>query len=684
MELKQGTLLKGGEFRILKALGHGGFGITYLAEQLSLNNRKVCIKEFFPSDYYTRANNTCQAVAISERFVADMEVYKRKFHKEATTIAALNHSNIIKIYDVFDENNTSYYAMEYIEGCSLRDMVQRGGALSRGRALKYIRQTALALAHIHKNDRVHLDIKPANIMVRDEDDSAIVIDFGLSKHFNDDGSPTSTTPGGFSRGYTPLEMYQTQKERTFYPATDIYSLGATLYTLLTGDVPPEATDISLQGLPSQLNNVDADIYNVISAAMEPNPQRRPQNITAFLRLLDVHYKEDDDGTKPENIQKVNIKKNVAGASTKSIVEIVREIVDAHFTEAGKRGIIIKTNRKDVLTTTIYVDNEKAFEISSSSKEVGGYRVYTKSVAVTEAITKLCTNTSAGTFLPGKTHKIGNSPENFVTVISTVLEEIDENIKSSRISSEVHIRRRIFSHLLMSLLTTVAVGVSAALLGAICGEMNNIRYDEALTIGLMSAPIFFLLYSLFYRRGTDSLTRTQRSIKTIAIVALSFSLIWAISALPSRSEVESVVYSEFGDTFTKGENDCENEWEIDDYCEEICNDRWASDYANGMVWYLIIFLTYAIAQSLIVYKDNGRDRRHFVTILLTVLAFVLIVCFSMNGDLFDIYIYIPYDSNDIHVEYEGLFEDVILGSTLPLIAQCFLMMLMDRKSLISKR
>lgn len=269
----------------------------------------------------------------------------------------------------------------------------------------------------------------------------------------------------------------------------------------------------------------------------------------------------------------------------------------------------------------------------------------------------------------------------MTVISTVLEEIDENIKSSRISSEVHIRRRIFSHLLRSLLTTVAVGGSAALLGAICGEMNNISYDEAVAIGLMSAPIFFLLYSLFNRRGTDSLTRTQRSIKTIAIVALSFSLIWAISAIPSRSEVESVVYSEFGDTFTKGENGCEDEWDIGNYCEEICDDRWASDYVNGKVGYLIIFLAYAIAQSLIVYKDNGRDRRHFVTILLTVLAFVLIVC----GDLFYIDIYIPYDSNDIRVYgVEIINENDILGSTLPLIAQCFLMMLMDRKSLISKR
>ena len=99
MELKQGTLLKGGEFRILKALGHGGFGITYLAEQLSLNNRKVCIKEFFPSDYYTRANNTCQAVAISERFVADMEVYKRKFHKEATRFRREQH--VVLRYGVY-------------------------------------------------------------------------------------------------------------------------------------------------------------------------------------------------------------------------------------------------------------------------------------------------------------------------------------------------------------------------------------------------------------------------------------------------------------------------------------------------------------------------------------------------------------------------------------------------------
>jgi hypothetical protein len=106
--------------------------------------------------------------------------------------------------------------------------------------------------------------------------------------------------------------------------------------------------------------------------------------------------------------------------------------------------------------------------------------------------------------------------------------------------------------------------------------------------------------------------------------------------------------------------------------------------NGKVGYLIIFLAYAIAQSLIVYKDNGRDRRHFVTILLTVLAFVLFVCLSIDGDLFYIGIDIPYNSNDINVTYFGYLVDPLIGATLPLIAQFFLMMLMDRKSLISKR
>ena len=416
MQLKPNTPLKGGEFRIIKFLGHGGFGMTYLAEQISLNNRKVCIKEFFPRDYYRREDDAHRAVAISENFAKDMEVYKQKFYKEATTIASFNHNNIVKIYDVFHENDTVYYAMEYIDGCSLRDMIADKRPLSKGRALKYVRETAKALAHIHKQGCVHLDIKPANIMVREDDDSVVVIDFGLSKHFNEDGTPTSTTPGGFSRGYTPLEMYQTQKERKFLPPTDIYSLGATLYALLTGEEPVEASDISLYGVPKH-DRLDATMYAFISHAMSPNPDNRPQSIEEFTKLLGAKSKAETDNGDTVLEKSGNVTKKEKPANSKPTIELnIKKAVNSHFNEATKCGITINNNLSKKVVTKIYLNNKKCFKLKSVSNMVGVYRVYGNNFELNKALAHKIRE--GYTLLPGKYHAIGND-----TIIKKLIGEL---------------------------------------------------------------------------------------------------------------------------------------------------------------------------------------------------------------------------------------------------------------------
>ncbi|MBR2429089.1 MAG: serine/threonine protein kinase, partial [Alistipes sp.] len=237
MELKRDRLLQGGRYRIIESIGRGGFGITYLAEQV-MAKRKVCIKEFFPKDYYKRDGDTGALTLSSDGFAESMNKFKAKFIKEAQTIATLNHANIIPIHDVFEENGTAYYVMDYIEGESLSDIVKRGGAMSERDAVAYIKQVASALEHIHEQQIMHLDVKPGNIMVRSKDNRAILIDFGLSKHYDaTSGEATSTTPVGVSHGFAPMEQYQDGGVSTFSPETDIYSLGATLYYLVTGNVP---------------------------------------------------------------------------------------------------------------------------------------------------------------------------------------------------------------------------------------------------------------------------------------------------------------------------------------------------------------------------------------------------------------------------------------------------------------
>ena len=304
MQLKKDTYLQGGKYRVISTLGQGGFGITYLAEQV-MAKRMVCIKEFFPKEYYNRDADSLHISLGSEGNAKMMNAYKAKFIKEAQTIANLNHPNIIRIFDVFEENGTAYYTMEYIEGESLNEKVKREGALAEDVAMKYIRDVASALRYIHKRNIMHLDVKPANIMLRKEDDSAVLIDFGLSKQYDNAGEQTSATPVGISHGYAPIEQYKEGGVNTFSPVTDIYSLGATLYYLVTGRVPAEATTIGENGIGELPGHLSAKVRNAITNAMSYWRKERPQSIDIFLAMFDEtttdnnvrDVKEADDTTK---------------------------------------------------------------------------------------------------------------------------------------------------------------------------------------------------------------------------------------------------------------------------------------------------------------------------------------------------------------------------------------------------
>lgn len=284
MELKSQTILQGGRYVIHGVLGRGGFGVTYLAEQV-MAKRKVCIKEFFPKDYYTRGDDTRSLMLASQGFATSMNRYKEKFVKEAQTIAALDHHNIIPIYDVFEENNTAYYVMEYIDGESLSDVIKRRGALSESEAVDYICQAGSALEYLHDRRIMHLDVKPGNIMVRRKDNRVVLIDFGLSKHYDaQSGEATSTTPVGVSHGYAPLEQYKQGGVSTFSPETDIYSLGATLYCLLTGQRPPEAALLINDPLEFP-QHVSATLRSAITAAMSPSSKQRPASVGKFVAMF---------------------------------------------------------------------------------------------------------------------------------------------------------------------------------------------------------------------------------------------------------------------------------------------------------------------------------------------------------------------------------------------------------------
>ena len=279
-QLPKNTFLQGGKYRIEKVLGQGGFGITYLATQ-ELLDRKVCIKEFFFKDSCSRnAGGEVTLGTIGNRDL--VERFLNKFIKEARTLSQLDHPNIIRILDIFKENGTAYYVMDYIEGNSLEDIVNSRGALSESEAITYIKQVANALDYIHQRSINHLDVKPANIMVRRSDNKAILIDFGVSKQYDSTGEQTSTTPVGISYGYAPIEQYRPGGVSEFSPQADIYSLGATLYKLMTGEIPPLAMEILNDGLPNSINRFSSQIKEAIKSSMQIRKQDRPNSVNCFV------------------------------------------------------------------------------------------------------------------------------------------------------------------------------------------------------------------------------------------------------------------------------------------------------------------------------------------------------------------------------------------------------------------
>ena len=283
MELSVNSFLQGGKYRIVRYISSGGFGCTYEAEHVLLGKR-VAIKEFFVKDFCNRDEHTCQVTVGTESKKGLVEKLRKKFIDEARALSGLHHLGIVSVSDVFEENGTAYYVMDYINGCSLSDLVRREGPLSESRALGYIRQVCAALSYVHAHGRLHLDIKPGNIMI-DQDGNAILIDFGASKQYDEcDGENTSTLLG-HTPGYAPLEQLGNDVVK-FLPATDVYAVGATLYHLLTGVTPLSATRLaSGESLPPLPDQVSATTRKAVKSAMCLNKMQRPQTVVDFLTML---------------------------------------------------------------------------------------------------------------------------------------------------------------------------------------------------------------------------------------------------------------------------------------------------------------------------------------------------------------------------------------------------------------
>ena len=317
--LTVGTVLKN-SYRIEKHLSSGGFGNTYLATIIEFDE-VVAIKEFFISGVTERDSNSNTISVSNSTNQLFFEGQLNKFKKEARRLRKLKHSNIVGVHDLFEENGTAYYVMDYIDGESLSARIKRTNApIGEYDAMNYFNQILDALEAVHNMGIWHLDLKPGNIML-DKNGCIKLIDFGASKQqSSSDGSMTTSSAVAYTNGFAPREQMEQNIDK-FGPWTDIYALGATLYCLLTTYGPPLPTDIDDDETPDKsralpMPYVSEKVKSLILWMMQTNRNKRPQSIAqvrAFINrnaepltyispVININSKESSQSNQVSNKQ----------------------------------------------------------------------------------------------------------------------------------------------------------------------------------------------------------------------------------------------------------------------------------------------------------------------------------------------------------------------------------------------
>jgi serine/threonine protein kinase len=284
LALPDGTELVG-DYRIRRVLGAGGFGITYLADEVALN-RLVTIKEYFPADYAARGT-TSQASPRSQGCAEDYKWGLERFIEEAQTLARFVHPNIVRVYRYFRANNTGYMVLHFEDGGSFKGWLKGLKRAPRQPELDRIIAPLLdALELVHQGNFLHRDIAPDNIIIR-KDGAPVLIDFGSAR--GEIASHTKTVSALVKPGYSPYEQYATTT-RQQGPWTDIYALGATLYHALSGKRPPDApsrmvNDEYVPAREAALSSYRPSFLVAIDKALKLEVGERPQSIAEWRTAL---------------------------------------------------------------------------------------------------------------------------------------------------------------------------------------------------------------------------------------------------------------------------------------------------------------------------------------------------------------------------------------------------------------
>ena len=488
MNLPNGYLLQKGKYKLKQVIGQGGFGITYKGiwhteVKGSLGAMRtevpVCIKEYFFKDYCVRDAYSFRVKVHSDTGKLLFDKFKEKLIKEAKILSEVHHPYIVNVLEVFEENNTAYIAMEYIAGNSLKDKLAKEGMLPEAEVLRYIHQIGEALQFVHQKNILHLDIKPSNILI-DKDNNARLIDFGVSKRYDVGEQETSTTMLTLSKGFASIEQYDNEGIQSFSPCPDIYSLGATMYNLLTGKIPTESILRATRPLakPRELNPaISEQTEQVILKAMEIIPANRYQSVEEMMNALggsdykkldvstpqDLSASEGDEETTllyssspkddqeetllnvtdEELVQKVKEKKSshsMVVVTTSVLLLAAGSVAGLYYYEEKKNPpkqivdqSLIKENEEDVVANVSLVDSiKKQDETSQTSVPKKNVETATVKVEKQEPVQKPVSTPKKST----GTEQVSSSPktENDKPAIDKKTTE-DQNITISSPSKE---------------------------------------------------------------------------------------------------------------------------------------------------------------------------------------------------------------------------------------------------------
>lgn len=291
------TILNG-QYLVGKVLGQGGFGITYIALDLNLET-KVAIKEYMPDGLVTRTLGETTVTAYSSSKLEHFEYGMTKFLEEAKMMAKFNDvKSIVSVRNFFKENGTAYFVMDFIEGTNLAHFLQdRGGSIPLVEALTFITEIIDALAVVHKSGMLHRDISPDNIYLT-KDGKIKLLDFGAARYAI--GEQSKSLSIILKPGYAPEEQYRSKGVQGAW--TDIYATAATLYRIITGQLPPESMDrLNADELvpPSKLGVIiPQHVEKAILKALAVKAENRFQTMEDFKKLL--------IGETPENVTQPTI------------------------------------------------------------------------------------------------------------------------------------------------------------------------------------------------------------------------------------------------------------------------------------------------------------------------------------------------------------------------------------------